>query len=255
MKMKRGIVAGSMVCLFWGSVMAANIAPRYQFVTLKPGEHAWGIYTLTNDENEKLNVTAEAKDWFVLPENNGIGATTWLTFKKPKFLLKKGKTKKVKFYVVAPEKAKGELVGMVSFLIEGEKVMDLNRRLSSAVYVGIEGTEELKGELSAFSIKLGTNSVSAGVVVENKGNVHLRPKGHFDISTSSGLPVAALSIDEGGVAYPGKNQSFFGTLNGVSLGEGEYVVKISLQDIDRQKEFVQVEKKFLINKEGQVELK
>lgn len=181
-----------------------------------------------------MTVIPITKDWFVLPENKQFKIDDWLTMKEPKFELKPGESKRVKFRIHAPKKAQGELVGMLSFRTKSPTRTSVDFVMSGAVYLSVEGTEKLKGTILAFMVEPSTDSVRAGVLVRNDGNVHLRPFGNLQIVDAKDQPVANVELQSSQPVYPGKTRPYFGEVKGLPLSPGKYAAQIELNDFDRQ---------------------
>src|SRR5437773_8971779 len=87
------------------SLWALEVVPTHQMYTLEPGGETTGECTVTNSDNENIVVTPSSKDWFVLSENKDIKTSEWLVMDQPKFRLKKGESKTIRFKIRAPKKA------------------------------------------------------------------------------------------------------------------------------------------------------
>jgi len=234
-------------------VWALNVAPTYQVFDAKPGEKIRGEFTLTNDEAETVRITPGVKEWFKLTENVSINVGDWLIISSAPLSMKAGEMKKVAFELRAPKTAQGELVGMASFLIETEnRESMINKRFSVAVYMSIKGTEKMKAQMNGIALSITTNSVTAAVNVENKGNIHIRPEGLFQILDEKNVPQANVTIKRDQPTYPGDQRTYLGTVTGLNLKPGHYTAKIELQDTDRQIPIINETKKFVIDKKRKV---
>lgn len=234
---------------------ALQLAPSYQFFTAKAGATIEGQFTITNNEDEDLYVSPFSKDWFVLPENEKFTAPEWLLVDETEFVLKKGDSKVVPFTIKVPKKAVGELVAMMSFNTLTETRQTVSFMLSSAVYLAIDGKEKVGGRVAALSVQPSTGSVAVGVVVENEGNVHLRPYGMVRIFTDKDKPMANIELKRGKPVYPGKSQGFFGDVADLRLPPGKYKATIELRDLDRDIDILTKEQAFVINKKNVAELR
>jgi hypothetical protein len=236
-----------------GLSFALQVTPSLQFFDLKAGGKDKGEYTLTNETEETVRIVPETKEWFTLPANkeNGITVDKWLVIKSTSFPLKPGESRKVKFEIRAPKKATGELVGMVSYLIEGSDKF-INKRFSLAVYVNITGTDKPAGEIPAITVDVSSTNLMAGFLLHNTGNVHLRPEGLMQILNAKNEPVANLVIKRSVPAYPGETKPYTGTIANHTLAPGEYSAKITMEDADRGAAIPPVVKKFTVKKDKKV---
>ncbi len=237
-----------------GELFAIQVVPSVQILDLKPGEKAEGQYQLLNTEGRDMTLFPHAVDWFVLNGNENYLAEKWLTFEKEKIPFKSGETVVVRFKVYVPKGAKGELAGGASFTMDEGIETNLVKKMTSVVYVAIKGTEKFKVNLVAFQVTPSTVSLQAGVILENLGNVHVRPYGWINISDVKGKPWANIEIHRNNPLFPGRKEPFYGSVPPFNLPVGEYLVKISISDADRGKDLAQGEKRFRMTKDRKVEL-
>lgn len=243
-------------CLVQSSLWALQVTPPYQVIELKPGEAGLGECEVTNNEEKDLNIKIYPKDWFVLPENkaNNITATDWLAVDTPEFILKPGESRKVEVMIKAPEKAVGELVGMISVEFFGEVKTMVNQMVSVAVYATVLGTEKMKTELEAISIMPSSHTLQIGVQVKNTGNMHVRPAGTVRIFDLKKKLLRDVAIQQARPVYPGRTHSYYGQIYGDALKPGKYMAHILLRDVDRNVGIVDKQQKILITKDNKVEL-
>jgi hypothetical protein len=234
---------------------ALNITPTYQLFSLKKGKRAKGEFKLTNTGTKEMKITPSYKDWFTHPANKEIQTSDWFEIESEPFVLAPTESRIVHFKVTAPKKAKGELVAMSSFLIEIEEEQFLNKRLSVAIYVGIEGTEKLKGKLAGVSVTPKNKTVQAGIMLENQGNVHIRPEGLIQLRNESNRPVANVLIKKARPTFPGGRQVYSNVVRDLELKPGLYTAHVTMRDKDRGEVIIDDTQKFTINKDGEVKAK
>lgn len=244
-----------MLGLLTAKAAALQVAPTYQIFTVKPGGRAEGRCTLTNNEEEDLTIKLSSKDWFVLPENKKFKAQDWLTFKEKSFPLKKGESKEVEFSVDVPKEVKGELVGMMSFGMETEIESNLKKVLSVAIYGAAQGTEKLKADVRTFMVNTTSTSLSVSALIVNKGNVHIRPTGFFEMKDEKGETVANVFMEQGRPTYPGKEGIYVGQVKDFPVKPGLYKGLLTFTDMDRKDELIKTTKKFEILENGTVEVR
>lgn len=228
---------------------ALEVRPTYQIFVLKPGGSARGELTLTSNEGTSLDVVPEAKDWYVMPANKGIKAADWLKVSQKPFLLKPSESKTIRFTVEAPKKARGEVMGMLSFATKDHVGSMVSFRLSVAMYVAIQGTEKKEGEVTAISVVPSSNTVIS-YLFSNTGNVHLRPKGLIQLFNDKDELVVNMVYDQSVPTYPGRPNAYSGTLKNYRLPAGRYTAQIKLQDADWNFDFPLQKKKLSVSEEG-----
>ena len=230
-------------------VQALEVTPTYQIFTLKPGEKAKSELTLTSNEPTDLNVVPGAKDWKGNTENKEIKTADWLKVDEKPFILKSGANRVIKFTVTAPPKAKGEVMGMLSFATKSTDVTMLSFRLSVAMYVVIEGTEKKEGEVAAISVVPSSNT-AVSFLFNNKGNVHLRPKGLIEIYDNKDTLVLNAVYDSSVPSYPKQPRAYQATIKNYRLPAGNYTAVVKLEDADWHFQYPVQKKKFSVSAEG-----
>lgn len=248
MKNFKNVLLG-MALLLVTDLYALEVKPTYRIFVLKPGERIREELTLTSTEETALNVSAETKDWYVMPANKNIKTGDWLKIDEKPFVLKPGESKVIRFTAGAPKKATGEVMGMLSFFTKNQEGGMLSFRLSVAVYVVIQGTEKKQGEVTAISIVSSTNTV-VSYLFNNTGNVHLRPKGLMKVYNENDELVLNMVYDQSLPTYPGRPQAYSGTVKNYRLPEGRYTAHIQLQDADWNFDYPLQKKKFSVTSEG-----
>jgi hypothetical protein len=256
-KLALTLILSSMVgVIAEGMAHALQVTPPYQLIDLNSGEAGLGECTITNNEDKPLNIKVHTKDWFILPENkaNDIKATDWLIVEENEFVLQPGEAKKIGVTIKAPEKAVGELVGMVSVEFYGEAKTMVNQMVSVAVYAAITGTDKLNAELDALSIMPEASMLRVGVNVKNTGNVHVRPTGQVKIYDANKALLRDVFIQQGRPIYPGRKNSYYGQIHGDLLKPGLYEAHVLLRDVDRETDIIDTRHKIKITEDNKVEL-
>lgn len=254
-KMKNYGFLLAMVMMGAGTAEALQVTPTYQIFTIAEGKKVQGQSTVINNEGERITVTVSAKDWFVLPENKGFKAKDWLTFSQSTFTLEPGASANVTFFVQAPKKASGELVGMMSYAFNGAVQTNLQKVLSVAIYGSVSGTEKMKGQLKAVMVTPSSGTLTVSLLVRNEGNVHIRPEGWCEIQNEKRETLANIFIKQGAPTYPGKESVYTGQVQGLELKEGAYKALIHLSDVDRNTDIVKETKNFEILGNNSVDMK
>ncbi len=234
-----------------------TVEPVRQEIKVSPGKKAQGSYFVYNVGKEPAHITVAPRDWFVLKENKGISADSWLRIMPQELDLEPGERKEVKYEVAVPTEAVGELVAMISFVPQAEEESMINVVFSVSLYVMIEGTEILKGEISKVDIRRGKEEGSSdlrfGVLVENRGNVHLRPKGKIVIEDRKGKKIKEVELTYGWPVYPGKNRGYFADWKGASLKSGKYKA-IATVDYGDPENILKKTVSFKVDKKDNIEM-
>lgn len=251
----RKLSLGMMAWGFLSQAVALQLVPAFQLFKTEAGGKISGEFTVTNDEGEEIRVTPSSKNWFVLPANTDIKAEDWLVVNPTEFYLKDGESKTVPFTAKAPKHAVGELVGMVSFLIEKEVESQLNIRMSAAVYLAIQGTEKFSGDVEAITVNQSSGTLSMGVIFRNTGNVHIRPRGTMEVYENKGRKLVHALLSQGGPTYPGAANAYYTEPVSITLKPGSYGLHIMLGDQDTQTSILDITKNVKLTKEGTVELR
>lgn len=247
------------LCLLSVNSLFAGITvePVRQEIKVSPGEKAQGSYFVYNVGKEPTHVTVGPRDWFVLKENKDISVDSWLKITPQELDLEPGERKEVKYEVAVPTKAIGELVAMISFVPQAEEESAINVVFSVSLYVMIEGTEILKGEISKVDIRRweseGSSDLRLAVLVENRGNVHLRPKGKIVIEERKGKEIKEVELTYGWPVYPGKNRAYFGDWKGASLKSGKYEATATV-DYGDPENILKGTVSFKVDKNGNIEM-
>jgi hypothetical protein len=234
-----------------------TVEPVRQEIKVSPGNEAQGSYFVYNVGKGPTHITVAPRDWFVLKENKGINADSWLRITPQELDLEPGERKEVKYEVAVPTRAIGELVAMISFVPQAEEESMINVVFSVSLYVMIEGTEILKGEVSKVDIrrweKEGSSDLRFGVLVKNKGNVHLRPKGKIVIEERKGKEIKEVELTYGWPVYPGKNRAYFADWKGASLKSGKYKATATV-DYGDPGNILKKTVSFRVDKKGNIEI-
>jgi hypothetical protein len=234
-----------------------TVEPVRQEIKVSPGEGARGSYFVYNVGEKPTRVSVAPRDWFILEENKGIKVDSWLKITPQELDLEPGESEEVKYEVAVPTGAIGELVAMISFIPRAEEESGINVVFSVSLYVMIEGTEILKGEISKLDIRRweseGSSDLRLGVLIENKGNVHLRPKGKIVIEDTKGKEIKEVELTYGWPVYPGKNHAYFADWKGAHLKSGKYKA-IATVDYGDPENILRETVRFKVDKKGNIEV-
>lgn len=248
--MKRTVLIIAVFLLSARAVFAGlAVSPARSEITIPAEGEYSGAYSVKNEYDIPMDVSVSFRDWFVSDENKGISVSQWLTFPTTNYHLAPGETAEVPYSVKAPKKAKGALVGMVSFVPEEKEPGQVLVVISVSMYVTVAGTQKLKWELGDLKVDKAGDGLQFNVLVRNKGNVHVRPKGFIDLYRS-GKPVGKFNFMESRPVYPGAARSVVAvTPEGLPLGPGDYKAKINVSYSGQSKK---KEIKFRVDESGKV---
>ena len=233
---------------------ALQVSPTYQLFQLKPGDTMTGQMTLTNNEGETITLRPSVKDWYLLNVNADHKVNTWLHLDDTKeFTLKPGESRLITYKIQPQKKAKGELAGAVSFAHKAT-ADGITMQLSVVQYAGLKGTEKLATEVAGLGINISSNT-EVGVLLENTGNVHIRPRGYIYVETPKGERILNVEIPISQPAFPGQQRPYAGTVKGFTLPPGNYVARFELTDTDRPVKYSLKPKKFSVDANGKVDVR
>ncbi len=236
-----------------------SVTPVRQEIIVSPGGTAEGSYFVTNLSDEKTYVKVNPRDWFKLKENTNINIDSWLEMVPQEFELKAHEKKEIKYNVTLPQEVTGELVGMIAFHPQAAKDAMINVVFSVSLYVLVEGTDIIKGEIESVDInnrkdKEGNPYFYVGIGIKNEGNVHLRPKIRTIIE-KKGEQITSIDFPYGWPVYPGRVSGYVGDLKGKSLfSKGKYRAIITV-DYGKSKGILEKVVPFKIDKKGNVKKK
>jgi len=201
--------------------------PTVTEISILPGGKAKGIFTVANDGDEPIQVVVQPENW--PQKKEAMDVDSWLTIKPEEFKLGPQGTKKVKYKVRVPQEAEGELMSMVFFATTAPagKAVNIRTRFGVALYVAIKGTEVLEGEILDLKInrvtaKEGREKLDFIAVVENRGNVHFRPRGKVIIEDGEGKKLDEVEIQYGWPVSPGDKHLYDGYWEPEEILPGSY---------------------------------
>jgi hypothetical protein len=232
---------------------AMVIAPARTEIHLAPGLSTQVFLTATNDDKFKVQVDVTTKDWFVLDANKALTSDKWIKIHGPtQFNLNPGKSRKVKLTLSCPKETVGELVGMVSFRYQTEHPSMVTPMISVSMYVMAAGQEKIEGIIKDISAHLWNGHIAFGTVVENTGNIHLRPSGRLVVVDSKGVELSSMAVPEGQPTYPGRDGIYsVQTPSNMQFSSGTYTVRAELGYKDL---ILKKSREFTVLPDGQVQM-
>jgi len=226
----------ALLFLYVSSVLYAGIGvnPTVTELSLAPGKTKAGTFTVTNDGDNTISVKVEVEDW--VKRGSGVGDTSWLEVKPLEFELNPGESRNVRYKVGVPEEARGELMAMVFFgsIAPAGGGIGIETRFGVSVYVTIKGTEIVEAGIEKLDmVKYGKENsesygINFGVTVENKGNVHIRPKGKVILEDKEGTIIKEVDLFYGFPVFPKAKRTFPANWKEGVLSPGEYKAKVMI---------------------------
>lgn len=201
------------VFLFADSLFAASgigVRPLRTNISLDPGASGSIYLTIINNEDFTQVVKPEFQTYTShneqgypiakqLEEDDPQNIISWISFEKEKISVPPKSEKKVKVTISVPETA--EPGGRYGALIYGPILTDTSgvafrTRVASLLLLDVKGDEKYDGEVSGFGIKdqemYSDKGIQFAVDFENKGNIHVGPKGKISIYDKDGKKVESV---------------------------------------------------------------
>jgi len=221
------VLAGSLIsakagyCEQFATVM---VDPVTVSIALAKGETKMGVYTVTNNTDEKIQVTAEPRYWFMLDESPDFPIKSWLVLESTEFEIEPRAKKEVTYTVKLPEAAQGELAVMIAFRPKPKEGQAINVVFSVSLYATLIGTEKVECDVSAFKIWKFEDRDALGMKVafKNTGNIHVKPMTEVYVRNMFDEALQKAQLPFGVPVYPGKTQEYDGAIYGFKLKPGLY---------------------------------
>ena len=96
----------------------------------------------------------------------------------------------------------------------------------------VELVKNYSGDMIEIVVDSSKENLTAGVIVENTGNIHIRFGGILHIYNKDGEPIANIKLKQGNPVYPGKTRLYYGNIPNFRIPDGKYTVDGVLTDID-----------------------
>lgn len=243
-----------------------GVSPENVEIMVSQGSTTNGTYSVVNDSDAPVHVKVEIEDW--LKSRTGkstIAVEKWLKVEPMEFDMGPKETKNVEYIITPPQDQEGELAAMVFFGVASkEGAFNIMSRFGVSIYAGIENTIKLdcniKNVMVARDVRdpkketnLKDKRIVFGVVVENGGNVHIRPTGNIEITGENGI-MDNVKIERGFPVYAGKSLTYSVPWNKKDVPPGKYDVNITLDCGNIYKIDKKIEKKasFIVKKDGNI---
>lgn len=161
------------LAIFKSSFLYAGmgISPVRVETSAEIGKETTGYFQVRNTGENPVNVSISFEDWL----GKGIEPGTWIKFEPENFSIGPKETREVRYIINMPEGASGEYAIRVFFSGREEGAF-VGTGLGVHIYAMVKGTEKIEAEIKEFTVKYDpSEGISGSVLIENKGNVHIRP--------------------------------------------------------------------------------
>lgn len=198
-----------------------------------PGTTYTGEYKVINPTKSKVFITIEPEDWLkrYLQKTDTIDVKEWLTFSENQFEIEPGEFKKIAYTVTVPKALVDEQAAQIFFSfreVGGNESM--RTRLGVVYYLGNEKKTDIQAEIKEFTFdvvpipdKENATDINFGILIENKGNVHVRPFGVVRIQKEN-KDLVLLEINPEKAIYPNASELISAYVREVPLPSGAYDV-------------------------------
>lgn len=211
-----------------------NVSPsKIELSILASGIYE-GVLEVKNSEEKNLEVKLRTEDWFQavqgVAKENPAGRD-WLKINPLGFELKGKEVREVRYKVNVPKEAKGELNAMI--FVEGrpkeagQGAISINTSIGVPIYVIISGTERYEAKVEKVEAAGRLPSVF-NVLINNSGNVHIRPTGFITVNKKGGGELFRVPLNEYHYPVLPNSSRTLEIKSGHELGEGEYVLDIKM---------------------------
>lgn len=167
--------------LSFGEAYAFSVAPPRVEIVLLPGGVYEDAFTVTNTQEETILLDVGLEDRSVGAAKTGRGQQSleWLKIHSKTLEIAPGKSGAVNYTITVPKGARGERLARISFTkapLPGKTMLGVQSVMTFSIYVIIEGTEVIEGDISGIYI-FKTDPLEVRVTMQNSGNIHIRPGG------------------------------------------------------------------------------
>lgn len=222
-----------------GAQAGVTVSPARVVLRGKPSATLTGFFTVENPGQEPVDVTVEPEDWATGLHGPRGRPTGWLTVKPSRVRLKPGRGARIKFVVKIPKGASGELRSQVFFAaqIGTDSSMPLRSRLGSIVYVGIEDTERIAGQIRDLQAFYTASTpdvrrpdrLEVVLRIHNEGNAHIIPEGDVVVRDEAGVSRARVTFPEGWGLLPNQDDLYRAIGHGIHLPPGRYRLEATVR--------------------------
>jgi hypothetical protein len=226
--------------------VSLSISPPVFELSANPGESIKNSIRVTNLGDTPQQVFVDRRNFTALGEEGGVGLTeeetsfslaTWISVDKEEVVIPAKESATFEFTVAVPANAEpGGHFGSLVFktkpgeLKEGQAGSSVGQEVGALLLVKIAG--DIKEDASIASFRAVKGFYEKGPITfetrtENKGNVHIKPRGTITITNMFGREVGKVQLDERNV-LPGAIRKVETVWDDSGLRFGRYTATLSL---------------------------
>ncbi|MCR4662264.1 MAG: hypothetical protein K5622_00055 [Endomicrobiaceae bacterium] len=246
-------IIGFLFC-FSLSYAGLSIDPSVTNIAGEPGSVYDGKYLVKNTYDKKINVTVAAEKGNCFSANKDVELDKWLSFEKDKYSIQAGETVEVPYSIKIGEDFKGSVSARITFSVDQEQGQIITISISVPIYITVIGTENIDFCIDSLDLYSAGKNIAYKLVLENKGNVHIRHSGNIEIYTKKKKKLLKnIQIQETVPTYCEQKREFSEPfLSNTSLKKGKYVAVFKIKALGKE---VTKEVNFKISKKGEITVK
>jgi len=211
-----------------------RVSPTITQLSLASGEEKSDFFSVYNAGDKQLSVEVQEEELLKSSEDGkGADVNAWFKVEPEKFDIGPGETKSVRYNIKVPKGQRGELRGQIFFATNADFAggIGIKNRFGVAVYVAIKGTEVVKAKITEVDVSKAPDNknIKFSVIVQNKGNVHIRPRGKLLVKNKEGNTVKELALPYGYPIMPNAGHAYDAIWEGMDLLKGKYKIVASIQ--------------------------
>jgi hypothetical protein len=208
-----------------------NAWPSKVELFLSAGEKKGGQITIQNQGLSKISMQAVALNFTMdrdgelnyTDKNLSFGLKDWLTVEPSSFEVNPRSSQQVHYEITVPHDAQGARVGAVLFLSSGvdQSGDAYQRSIGTIILQTVAGTGIKSADLTELAIHRKEGVLNAKILVDNTGNLIIKPAGHLAVSDAAGKQLGVFPINTAGeLVLPQSAREYNISLAGI--GEGGY---------------------------------
>lgn len=229
-----------------------SVDPAVTNISGEPGSSYEGKYKVKNTYDRPISVTVELSDWNSFSGNKNVDPKNWVKFEKERYFLSAGETVEIPYKVFILDDFKGSVSCRINFAVDQEKGQMISISISVPIYATVVGTENIDFDIDSVDLyNNNNNGVSYKMVLENKGNVHIRHSGTIEIYTKNKKKLLkTVSIPETVPTYCQQKRNFADMmLSKTDLKKGKYTAIFKVKALGKE---ATKEIEFKLSKLGEV---
>jgi len=252
--MKKFLAVISFLFCFNFVYAGLSVDPAVTNIAGEPGSGYSGKYAVKNTYDKDINITVEVTKGNCFSANKDADINKWLVFEKNKYFIPAGETVEVPYTVKIEDEFKGSISARINFLVDQEAGQMISISISVPIYVTVTGTENIDFVIDSVNLYKSGDNIAYQMVLENKGNVHIRHSGSVEIYTKKKKKqVKIVSIQETVPTYCEQKREFSERLfSAKDLKKGKYVAVFKVRALGKE---VTKEIKFKLSKKGDIIIK